>query len=231
MKKNFTLIELIIVTAVIGILVTFLLPSLGKAREKAQIAVCLSQQKQIGTAKFLYLNDNNQRFHSTVVAGTDPSPGKQWVGTVGTDKSGGKLKWAGTVTQRPLNRYLNHTKDGVPLKVALCPLEYRGPDAYLQTGSSYFGNSNPAISPSLMNKSTHQIRTPAITVLISEAGANAYAEGYPTTSPYLRMNHRPGTYTWGFARLDNSAINYRFFWGEGRSTINASKVANFVTNF
>lgn len=60
MKKfSFTLIELLIVIAIIGILFTFLVPSLSKAREKARIAVCASQQKQIGFAITAYTSNNN----------------------------------------------------------------------------------------------------------------------------------------------------------------------------
>ena len=57
-EKKFTLIELLVVIAIIGILASLLLPSLGKARKKSQQAVCLSQQKQIGTAIYLYVDDN-----------------------------------------------------------------------------------------------------------------------------------------------------------------------------
>ena len=47
--KKFTLIELLIVVGIIGILVTILMPSLARARDKAKDVVCLSNQKQIGT--------------------------------------------------------------------------------------------------------------------------------------------------------------------------------------
>ena len=58
-KNHFTLIELMVVVAIIGVLVSLLLPVLGKARHRARIAVCLSNQRQVGTAIFLYVDDND----------------------------------------------------------------------------------------------------------------------------------------------------------------------------
>ncbi len=57
--KKFTLIELIIVCAFIGILVTLLLPPLSRAREKARLAVCLSNERQFGVG-MLMLTKNNK---------------------------------------------------------------------------------------------------------------------------------------------------------------------------
>ena len=54
MKKSFTLIELLIVVAIIGILVSILMPSLANAREKAKLVVCLSNTKQIGTGNMTH---------------------------------------------------------------------------------------------------------------------------------------------------------------------------------
>ena len=60
--KRFTLIELLIVIAIIGILATLLMPSLSKAREKAVRAVCLSNQQQIYRGHMVYARDNNNRY-------------------------------------------------------------------------------------------------------------------------------------------------------------------------
>lgn len=61
-KHKFTLIELLVVIAIIGILASFLLPVLSKTRKKARGSVCVSNQKQIGTAYLLYADDNNSEY-------------------------------------------------------------------------------------------------------------------------------------------------------------------------
>ena len=61
-KERFTLIELLIVVAIIAILSAMLLPSLMKARESARAAVCQSNLKQLGIAAQFYADDNKAYF-------------------------------------------------------------------------------------------------------------------------------------------------------------------------
>ena len=56
-KKNFTLIELLIVIAIIAILALMLLPALNSARDRAKAVNCLNNQKQAGLAFAQYAND------------------------------------------------------------------------------------------------------------------------------------------------------------------------------
>ena len=61
-QNRFTLIELLIVVAIIAILAAMLLPALGKARLRAQTMQCLNQQKQLGIFFQMYSEEYNGWF-------------------------------------------------------------------------------------------------------------------------------------------------------------------------
>ncbi len=57
-RTGFTLIEVLVVVAIIALLVAILIPSLSRARELSRASVCLSNQHQIGIALRTYAAEN-----------------------------------------------------------------------------------------------------------------------------------------------------------------------------
>ena len=60
-QKAFTLIELLVVISIIALLLSILMPSLGRIKEQARTLVCRSNVKQIALAHELYSTDHNNR--------------------------------------------------------------------------------------------------------------------------------------------------------------------------
>jgi prepilin-type N-terminal cleavage/methylation domain-containing protein/prepilin-type processing-associated H-X9-DG protein len=61
-RAGFTLIELLVVIAIIAILAAILFPVFAQAREKARQVACMSNEKQIGTAVLMYLQDYDETY-------------------------------------------------------------------------------------------------------------------------------------------------------------------------
>lgn len=74
-KRGFTLIELLVVIAIIAILAAILFPVFAQAREKARQTGCLSNNKQIGMATIMYLQDYDEMFPAQPWYNNDPNDG------------------------------------------------------------------------------------------------------------------------------------------------------------
>jgi len=68
----FTLLELLIVIAIIGVLASLLLPTFGRAKESARGTACLGNLHQTGIALQLYVQDNNNKL--PVMRDVSPDP-------------------------------------------------------------------------------------------------------------------------------------------------------------
>ncbi|MAX23484.1 MAG: hypothetical protein CMJ19_03180 [Phycisphaeraceae bacterium] len=77
LSYGFTLIELLVVISIISLLISILLPALGKARESAENVKCLNNQKQSMLALAMYSSDNLK--------------GRQWLLSMNSPSS---LRWS-----------------------------------------------------------------------------------------------------------------------------------------
>lgn len=158
----FTLIELLVVIAIIALLVGILVPTVLAARQLAKRSFCLSQQRSVGIAWQMYLEDSSEFFPPWAsnidwfYGGKEPSIVKSY-----------------TINYRPLNPYVGRAiKSEAAADVFHCPSDW---GLRYPTGKSrisdyscfdYYGNSF------LMNSSLLDARSPKT--------------GLPTGKPFRR---------------------------------------------
>jgi prepilin-type N-terminal cleavage/methylation domain-containing protein/prepilin-type processing-associated H-X9-DG protein len=74
---GFTLVELLVVIGIIALLVSILLPSLGRAREMSRRTACVSNLRQLGMAMIMYADENKGRLPNS----NPPQTVSDWAAT------------------------------------------------------------------------------------------------------------------------------------------------------
>jgi len=66
-RQAFSLLELLVVSAIIALLISILLPSLTKARDQSRLTICMSHLRQLGTGIVSYTHSDGVIPHGPVV--------------------------------------------------------------------------------------------------------------------------------------------------------------------
>lgn len=99
-QRAFTLVELLVVVAIIAVLAAILFPVLAQARSAARKSVCESNLKQIGIAMLMYASDWDEKFARTQTSDNPGVPGYiSW--------------WSTGYYEEALNAYIKNGKGGV----------------------------------------------------------------------------------------------------------------------
>jgi prepilin-type N-terminal cleavage/methylation domain-containing protein/prepilin-type processing-associated H-X9-DG protein len=101
-EHGFTLIELLVVIAIIAILAAILFPVFAQARDRARASACISNERQIGSALMMYIQDYDEAFPRVTFF----------------SKSGGNWGFAGDMTYTWKNAIRPYLKS---LDVLACP--------------------------------------------------------------------------------------------------------------
>ena len=105
---GFTLLELLVVIAVIAILASLLLPVLARAKSRAQGVFCVNNTRQLAVGWLLYADDNDGRLPYNLV-GNAARTNLNWVyGFLDWSSSNSDNTNTATLTQSALGSYVGN---------------------------------------------------------------------------------------------------------------------------
>ena len=136
-SKFFTLIELMVVVAIIGILAAMILPSLASAREKAKQASCKNSLKGIGASVAAYFSDGTYSIYPPGAGSAISLKDAVWTGSYIN-------RTPGTVTTAQMN--LDEELVDCPVKALGAKVSLYIPDEEIVDGTPFIGDADVRIA-------------------------------------------------------------------------------------
>ena len=190
-KRAFTLLELLVVIAVIGILAALLLPSLSRAKEKARRTACLSNLRQVNFAIKLYADDNADSL--PLLSQPNPYP-----------------NGVGAYYKQLVKSYLGLLGPASPdEKVFICPSDRTMHTQVTHAFTSYTFNgyeTGEGDIPRITGQKVGAIRNPTRAVLVGEWPAFFGGSWHP----FVREDYRDAKNELGF--VDGHVSFVKIYW-------------------
>lgn len=194
-QRAFTLTEILIVVALIGVLAVLLLPALNGFRNKGRRATCVSNLRQISIGLRMYADDSSDMAPRT--PGTESNPALNWsgykalmkknVGINGASPANGIFACPADTFFYNLAENFQYVPHGLHTEAV------SDFSSYAFNGGNARTNSN---APGIAGRTISSIKEPSKTVLVAEASA---------FTPWSW--HEPKTTAAGAAPMFNDAKN------------------------
>jgi prepilin-type N-terminal cleavage/methylation domain-containing protein/prepilin-type processing-associated H-X9-DG protein len=208
---GFTLIEVLVVAAIIALLVSILLPSLSRARAQARSAQCLSNLHQFGQAMEAYA--------------------AQWQGNVPRGASIGDISWVKEYAVSLGDRAPHPSPNDVPVDkrpIYHCPERVQTLDhPFVDYVVNAMNPAGPATggwttANQIKSSSVDMYRRPSEVIYICDAEREDANSGPTTTLRAARLNWMSGAWKSGQSAIDVMDVWQGEHLPEGRDGLNTS---------
>jgi len=209
-SRAFTLIELIVVIAIVGLLAALLFPVFSQARKNSRQSVCLSNLRQLSTATLMYVQDYDEIVPNVTGANTGVDMRGGWIyfSAVGNLWASPPVPPTFDVTQGTIYPYIRDKR------VYICPSDPMGERAGLSYAINDCLHSVPKPFEGMsFGNPIRLYRYPALTMLFTEEGQGANSIVGTTNDGGLAYGDGHGDI---LSRRHNNGVSVSFLDGHAK---------------